>query len=149
MCYTDSVDGTNINLKKGQPSSMAIMRWIMYVTVNPTASPKQRLQTILTATDARMKCLNSLLDQVQSLGGVMKIGSMLDAVNDNMKTDIENDQLKDMIATYWNISKENVEFKPVTGTWRSPYVYINETELEAAKQSLHNRIGATSSSVGQ
>jgi LCP family protein required for cell wall assembly len=149
MCYKDSADGTNINLKKG-PAELNGDNALDYVRYRKSnCKPKTKGSDDFDRNRRQNEVLNSLLDQVQSLGGVMKIGSMLDAVNDNMKTDIENDQLKDMIATYWNISKENVEFKPVTGTWRSPYVYINETELEAAKQSLHNRIGATSSSVGQ
>lgn len=88
--------------------------------------------------------LHSLVDQMQSLGGVLKIGKVLDAVDSNMKTDIENSQIKDMIATYWKISKDDIEFKPVTGTWRSPYVYINDEELEAAKKSLQDRLAGVS-----
>ncbi|MNI91647.1 Transcriptional regulator LytR [compost metagenome] len=80
------------------------------------------------------------MDKMQSLGGVVRIGGVLDALDDNMKTDIEKEQIKNMISTYWQMSKNNVEFVPVTGTWRSPYVYINDKELETAKISLNDRL---------
>ncbi|KHF33128.1 hypothetical protein CM49_04685 [Paenibacillus sp. P1XP2] len=57
-----------------------------------------------------------------------------------METDIENDQLKNMIATYWKVNKEDVKFMPITGTWRSPYVYVNDEELDKAKQALKDEM---------
>ncbi|MFD2880009.1 hypothetical protein ACFTAO_35045 [Paenibacillus rhizoplanae] len=89
---------------------------------------------ISSATSAKNEVLTSLISQMQSLGGVLKIGRVLDAVDSNLESDIENAQIKSLIATYWDISKENVEYVPVTGTWRSPYVYINDKELDAAKK---------------
>ncbi|MRN55689.1 LCP family protein [Paenibacillus monticola] len=148
MCYTDSVDGTNINLKKG-PAELDGDNALDYVRYRKSnCNPKTKASDDFDRNKRQNEVLNSLIDGMQSVRGVMKIGSVLDAVDDNMKTDIENAQLKDMIATYWKISKDNVEFKPVTGTWRSPYVYINEEELEAAKKSLQDRIaGLTSPAV--
>ncbi|MNC80398.1 hypothetical protein D3C75_1331770 [compost metagenome] len=66
-----------------------------------------------------------------------------------MHSDIENAQIKSMISTYWKISKENIEFVPVTGTWRSPYVYINDEELGAAKKSLQDRIAGVFSAASE
>ncbi|OBZ19127.1 transcriptional regulator [Bacillus sp. FJAT-27264] len=144
MCYKDSADGTNINLKKG-PAELNGDNALDYVRYRKSnCKPKTKGSDDFDRNRRQNEVLNALIDQVQSFGGVMKIGSMLDAVNDNMKTDVENSQLKDLIATYWNISKQHVEFKPVTGTWKSPYVYINEKELETARQSLHNRIAGVS-----
>lgn len=149
MCYKDNADGTNINLKKG-PAELNGDQALDYVRYRKSnCKPKTKGSDDFDRNRRQNEVLNSLLDQVQSLGGVMKIGSMLDAVNDNMKTDIENEQLKHLISTYWNISKQNVEFKPVTGTWRSPYVYINEEELESAKTSLQNRISGVGTGEGQ
>lgn len=37
----------------------------------------------------------------------------------------------------------------MTGTWRSPYVYINDKELEAAKKSLQDRIAGVSSAASE
>ncbi|MEK4107121.1 LCP family protein [Paenibacillus sp. FSL R10-2791] len=144
MCYTDTVDGTNINLKKG-PAELDGKNALDYVRYRKSnCKPKTNASDDFDRNKRQNEVLNSLVDQMQSLGGVLKIGKVLDAVDSNMKTDIENSQIKDMIATYWKISKENIEFKPVTGTWRSPYVYINDEELEAAKKSLQDRIAGIS-----
>ncbi|MMZ60600.1 hypothetical protein D1872_227040 [compost metagenome] len=60
-----------------------------------------------------------------------------------METDLESEQMKNMISTYWNISKENVDFVPVTGRWKSPYVYLSEKEFEKAKQALKDELAGT------
>ncbi|WP_379161189.1 LCP family protein [Paenibacillus sp. sgz5001063] len=140
MCYTDSVDGTDINLTKGpaQLNGDDALDYVRYRKSN--CSPKTKASDDFDRNKRQNEVLHSLVGQMQSLGGVLKIGKVLDAVDDNMKTDIENAQIKNLISTYWKISKENIEFKPVTGTWRSPYVYINDEELDAAKKSLQDRI---------
>ncbi|WP_440960601.1 LCP family protein [Paenibacillus nitricinens] len=144
MCYTDSVDGTNINLKKG-PAELDGDKALDYVRYRKSnCKPKTKASDDFDRNKRQNEVLHSLVDQMQSLGGVLKIGKVLDAVDSNMKTDIENSQIKDMIATYWKISKDDIEFKPVTGTWRSPYVYINDEELEAAKKSLQDRLAGVS-----
>lgn len=144
MCYTDSVDGTNINLKEGAAklNGDKALDYVRYRKSN--CKPKTKASDDFDRNKRQSEVLHSLVDQMQSLGGILKIGKMLDAVDNNLKMDIENEQIKDMIATYWKISKDNIEFKPVTGTWRSPYVYIDKEELDAAKKSLQDRIEGNS-----
>ncbi|ASA23577.1 LCP family protein [Paenibacillus donghaensis] len=145
MCYTDSVDGTDINLTKG-PAKLdgdSALDYVRYRKSN--CKPKTAASDDFDRNKRQNEVLNALVDKLQSLGGVLKIGGVLDAVDDNMKTDIEGEQIKDLITTYMKISKSDIEFKPVTGTWHSPFVYINDKELEAAKQSLQDRIAGKSS----
>ncbi|WP_179036521.1 LCP family protein [Paenibacillus sp. URB8-2] len=140
MCYTDSADGTDINLKEG-PAELNGDKALDYVRYRKSnCDPKTKASDDFDRNRRQSEVLHSLMDQMQSLGGVVKIGGVLDAINDNMQTDLEKNQIKNMIAAYWQMSKNNVEFKPVTGTWRSPYVYINEEELDAAKRSLKDRL---------
>jgi len=144
MCYTDTVDGTDIDLKQG-PAKLNGDKALDYVRYRKSnCSPKTKGSDDFDRNQRQNEVLHSMIDKMQSIGGVTKIGGILDAVDENMQTDIERDQLKDMIKQYFKISKEDVEFKPVTGTWRSPYVYINEEELDAAKQSLQDRLAGTS-----
>ncbi len=147
MCYTDSVDGTDINLKEG-PAKLNGDKALDYVRYRKSnCKPATKGSDDFERNKRQNEVLNAMVDQMQSLSGVLKIGGVLEAVGDNLKTDIENTQIKDMISTYWKIPKENIEFKPVTGTWRSPYVYINDTELEEASKSLQDQIaGMTSGS---
>lgn len=147
MCYTDSVDGTDINLTKG-PAQLNGDKALDYVRYRKSnCSPQTKPSDDFDRNKRQSEVLNSLISQMQSLGGVLKIGKVLDAVDDNLQSDIEKAQIKSMIATYWDISKENVEFVPVGGTWRSPYVYINDEELEAAKKSLQDTIAGGSAGV--
>lgn len=144
MCYTDSVDGTNINLKKG-PAKLDGDEALDYVRYRKSnCKPKTKASDDFDRNKRQNEVLHAMIDRMQSLGGITKIGGVLDAVDDNMKTDIESGQLKDMIAQYYKISKSDIEFKPVTGSWRSPYVYIDEKELKAAKKSLQDRLNGTS-----
>lgn len=147
MCYTDSVDGTDIDLKEG-PAHLDGDKALDYVRYRKSyCSPPTKPSDDFDRNKRQNEVLNGLVGQMQSLGGALKVGKVFDAVGDNMQTDIENEQIKSMIATYWKISKENIEFVPVTGTWRSPYVYINDKELEAAKKSLQDRIAGAGGSA--
>lgn len=55
MCYTDSVDGTDINLKKGPAKLEGMRRSIMCVTASPTVVQGPRLPMTLTAINARTR----------------------------------------------------------------------------------------------
>lgn len=146
MCYIDNADGTNINLKKG-PAKLEGEDALGYVRYRKSSSgckPRTKESDDFSRNQRQSEVLHSLIDQMQTLGGVTKIGKVLDAVADNMETDLEKAQLKNVIATYWNISKDNVKFMPVTGTWRSPYVYVDSEELAKAKQSLKDEIAGKS-----
>lgn len=140
MCYKDNADGTNINLKQGEQTldGDKALDYVRYRKSN--CSPKTKASDDFDRNRRQNEVLHALMDKMQSLGGVVRIGGVLDALDNNMKTDIEKEQIKNMISTYWQMSKNNVEFVPVTGTWRSPYVYINDKELEAAKMSLSDRL---------
>ncbi|SET64667.1 LCP family protein [Paenibacillus sp. NFR01] len=143
MCYTDSVDGTDINLKQG-PAKLDGDDALDYVRYRKSnCSPQTKASNDFERNERQSEVLNALIGKMQSLGGVLKIGSVMDSIDENLTTDIENDQIKSFIKTYWKIPKENVEFKPVTGTWRSPYVYINEEELDAAKKALQTTLGTS------
>ncbi|MNJ54042.1 putative transcriptional regulator YwtF [compost metagenome] len=84
--------------------------------------------------------LHALIDQAKSLDGVLGAGNVIQAVGKNMETDLESQQMKNIIAAYWNISKENVSFMPVTGQWKNPYVYLNGEEFEKARQALKDEL---------
>ncbi|MNJ73460.1 Transcriptional regulator LytR [compost metagenome] len=84
--------------------------------------------------------MHGLIDQAKSLNGVLGAGKVIESVGKNMETDLESQQMKNIIGAYWDISKQNVQFVPVTGNWKSPYVYLNQDELEQAKQALNDTL---------
>ncbi|MDQ0168612.1 LCP family protein [Paenibacillus tundrae] len=140
MCYRDTADGTDINLKAGPQhlDGKEALDFVRYRKSN--CDPKTQESNDFDRNKRQNQVLNSMLDQMKSLGGVTKIGKVIGAVDDNMTTDVESEQMKNFISTYWDISKSDVHYTPVTGEWRSPYVYINETELANAKQALQDTL---------
>ncbi|HWO54598.1 MAG TPA: LCP family protein [Paenibacillus cookii] len=140
MCYRDTADGTNINLKKGEQKldGTKALDYVRYRKSN--CRPKTKASDDFDRNRRQNEVLHALIDKMQTFKGVTSLGGVLKAMDKNMETDIENDQLKNMIATYWKVNKEDVKFMPITGTWRSPYVYVNDEELDKAKQALKDEM---------
>ena len=151
MCHRDSVDGTNINLKAG-PQELDGKQALDYVRYRKSMNckPKTKESNDFDRNARQSEVLHSLIDRMKSFGGAAKAFDVLDAVDENMKTDLESDQLKNLIKAYYDIKKDDVKFMPVTGEWRSPYVYINDSELQKAKQALKDELAGrhTAESAG-
>lgn len=136
MCYRDNADGTNINLTAGDKhlNGDEALDFVRYRKSN--CSPKTAASDDFDRNKRQNQVLRALIDQMQSFGGIAKLGNVIKAVDNNLTTDIESQQMKNLLTTYWNISKDDVKYRPVGGTWRSPYVYINEEELDEARKAL-------------
>ncbi|WP_433939042.1 LCP family protein [Paenibacillus lautus] len=141
MCHRDSVDGTDINLTVG-PQKLDGKKALDYVRYRKSmnCNPKTKESNDFDRNARQSEVLHSLLDKMKSFGGVTKVGNALDAVSDNMTTDFEQEQIRNLLGTYYDIGKEDVKFMPITGEWRSPNVYINANELNAAKQALQDEL---------
>ncbi|GAB6990633.1 LCP family protein [Paenibacillus pini] len=140
MCYKDTADGTNINLKKG-PAELNGKDALDYVRYRKSnCRPKTQASDDFDRNKRQNEVLHALIDKMQSLSGISKIGGVLDSMDKNLEMDIESDQLKNMISTYWKISKDNVKFMPITGNWKSPYVYVSDGEISKASQALADEI---------
>lgn len=142
MCYRDTADGTDINLKAGPQhlNGEDALGYVRYRKSSSGCKPKTKASDDFSRNRRQNEVLHGLIEQAKSLNGVLGAGKVIEAVGDNMETDIESQQMKNMISTYWSISKEDVEFMPVTGDWKSPYVYLNDAELEQAKLALKNEL---------
>lgn len=145
MCYIDNADGTNINIKKGQQhlDGEKALGYVRYRHSGSGCSPRTQESSDFDRNKRQNEVLNSVVDKIQSFSGVTKLSSIIQSVDDNMETDIEGSQFTNLLTTYWNIPKANIKYMPVTGDWRSPYVYINETELANAKQALQEELSGT------
>lgn len=140
MCYKDTADKTNINLKKG-PQHLSGEEALGYVRYRKSnCSPKTKASDDFDRNRRQNEVLHALIDQAKSLDGVLGAGKVIQSVGKNMETDLESQQMKNIISAYWSISKENVAFMPITGQWKSPYVYLNADELEKAKQALNDEL---------
>lgn len=149
MCYVDKADGTNINLSTGQQhlNGANSLDYVRYRKSN--CSPRTQGSDDFSRNQRQNQVLNAVVDKIQSFSGVTKLGSIIESVDKNMETDIEGEQFKNLLTTYWDIPKQNIKYMPVTGDWKSPYVYINETELANAKKALQDELAGTATHTDQ
>lgn len=145
MCYRDTADGTDINLKEGPQhlNGEDALGYVRYRKTSSNCKPRTKASDDFSRNKRQNEVLHGLIEQAKSLNGVLGAGKVIEAVGDNLETDLESQQMKNMISAYWSISKEDVDFMPVTGEWKSPYVYLNDSELEQAKLALKNELAGT------
>ena len=137
MCYKDSVDGTDINLKEGYQTLDGdnALDFVRYRKSN--CSP---MTAGTTETDRNVRqnaVIKEMIKNMQSLGGITKITKVIDAVADNFTIDMTPSQIRNSLTTYLNINTDDIYYLSVDGQWQSPYVYADEAKLEEAKQMLH------------
>lgn len=134
MRYVDNADGTNIDLEKGEQelNGEQALGFVRYRKSNRGTAESSDFER----NERQSQVLGAITDRMKSLGTVTKIDGILDAVGDNMRTDIPKVQIENIIKTYFGISRSNVRFIPLTGEWKSPYVYLDQEKLMEAKQAL-------------
>jgi LCP family protein required for cell wall assembly len=138
MCYIDTADGTNIQLMKGNQeldgkNALDFVRYrhstrkCKVPTAESSDSERNERQQIV---------LKAMVDKMTSVGGMLKLGNVFDAMGNNLKTDTPKDQLKSLILSYATMNKDNITFIPLPGEWISPYVRVKDTDMDKAKQLL-------------
>lgn len=136
MCYVDTVDDTDINLKQGA-QVLNGKQALDYVRYRKSNCSPMTPGTNETDRNVRQNAvMQEVVGKMLSLGGVTKITKVIDAVADNFQIDMTPTQMKSSIMTYLNMNTANIHFLSVDGEWRSPYVYPDETKLEEAKMML-------------
>lgn len=134
MRYVDNADGTNIDLTEGNQTLNGedALGFVRYRKSNRGTAGSSDFER----NDRQSRVLGALVDKMKSFGTFTKFGSVIGAVGDNMRTDIPKAQITNMLSTYFSINRENIRFIPLGGTWKSPYVYLDEAKLEEAKRAL-------------
>ncbi|WP_127533040.1 LCP family protein [Paenibacillus kobensis] len=138
MHYVDSADGTNIDLKKGRQELDGddALDFVRYRKSNDG----KNMSSDFDRNRRQSEVIGEIVDRLKSLGSVNKYGSVIEAVGNNMKTDVPQSELRQLMLTYFGISRTDVEFKPLAGNWKSPYVYADEQSLADARQALRAQL---------
>jgi len=139
MRYWDKADGTDINLTKGDHklNGEDALGFVRYRKSRDNLTPES---SDFQRNDRQDRVLGAILDKLKSLGSITKLGGVLDAIGNNVKSDIPEAQITNMIATYFGITKKDVRFIALTGEWKSPYVYLDQDKLKEAKQALQEEL---------
>lgn len=144
MHYVDEEDGTNINLKKGV-QHLNGKQTLDFVRYRHSNTPGVGESSDYERNRRQQQVLDQILSKLKSLGGIVKLGQVIDAVGNNMKTDIPASQIRELIKTYFGIEQQNVHYIPLEGEWISPYIYVKSEELQAAREALRSELGVEQS----
>ncbi|TJY43397.1 LytR family transcriptional regulator [Cohnella pontilimi] len=139
MRYWDNADGTDINLKKGV-QELNGKDALGFVRYRKSKQNITRPSSDFERNARQDQVLGAIVDKLKSFSSVTKVGGVLDAVGNNLHTDIPKQQIENMISTYFRISKQNIRFIALEGTWKSPYVYLDQTKLDQAKEALREEL---------
>lgn len=138
MKYTDTADGTEIDLEKGvqKLDGDNALDFVRYRKSNDGTN----MSSDFDRNRRQSEVLGAIVDKMMSLGGVVKVGSVIDSVADNITMDMPSSEIRRMLETYLSIRSADIEFISLEGTWRSPYVYVNEASLAKAKAALQAKM---------
>ncbi|MDF2926394.1 MAG: transcriptional regulator [Paenibacillaceae bacterium] len=137
MRYVDKADGTNINLKAGiqKLTGKQALDFVRYRKSNNGVTPDS---SDMERNARQQKVVAEVLGKLKSGTGVIKAGEIIDAVGNNITTDIPSTQLKDMIRTYIGIDQDKINYIHLEGEWKTPYVYVAESDWQNARNALGN-----------
>lgn len=138
MRYVDEYDGTNINLKKGvqKLDGKRALDFVRYRKSNMGTEDSSDMQR----NERQQKVVAELLDKLKSATGLAKLGDILDAVGNNMNSDIPKEQMKDFITTYMGIDKDKIQYIHLEGEWESPYIEVGAEDWDKAKSALQQML---------
>ncbi|MGO4346397.1 LCP family protein [Paenibacillus sp. MCAF9] len=138
MKYKDSADGTNIDLEPGV-QTLSGEKALDFVRYRKSNNGKN-MSSDFERNARQSQVIGALTDKMKSFDGVTKIGSVMQAVGKNLTLDMPSKEIKNMMTTYLGLSRNDITFIPLEGTWRSPYVYMDEEKLKEARAALQAKM---------
>ncbi|UJF36170.1 LCP family protein [Paenibacillus hexagrammi] len=144
MKYTDTSDGTHIDLRKGEQllSGSQTLDFIRYRKSNQGTKESSDV----ARNEREQAVLDQILDKLTSFRGVTAWSKLLEIIGKNVKTDMPVDELKALAASYQEVKPETIHFIHLDGEWHSPYLVIPPTDLNQALNELkgHNTVAIDS-----
>lgn len=134
MRYTDNADGTVIDLQEGfqRLDGDQALDFVRYRQSNAGT----RQSSDFERNKRQSEVIGALTDRLMSLGSVTKLDDVIEAVGNNLSIDMPASEIERMITVYFGIRRSDITFIQLEGTWRSPYVYLDEAKLDEAKAAL-------------
>lgn len=138
MKYVDNADGTNIDLQPGAQllEGKEALDFVRYRKSNRGGQESSDFER----NRRQSEVLSAIVDKLKSLGGLTRVGNVIDAASSNISTDMPQSEIKRMIETYADVRSGDITFLSLDGVWRSPYVYADEASLVQAKAALRSKM---------
>ncbi|OME75922.1 hypothetical protein BK120_30115 [Paenibacillus sp. FSL A5-0031] len=147
MRYTDSVDGTNINLVAGNHllNGKEVLDFVRYRKSNKGTAESSDLER----NQRQKQVINKLLEQIGTLNGLTQLNNLLTIVGDNIKTDFEKEKLRSLLLNFNKIKPDNINSIELESTWNSPYIYLGKKSLLQAINQIRTQAGLNELSVSK
>lgn len=136
MRYTDSHDGTNINLQKGDRhlSGQQALDFVRFRQTNDNPNASSDFER----NERQSRVINAMLKKMVSFGGITKVNDVIREVAEDVNTDMPVSEIQDIISTYITINTDDITFTSLPGYWKSPYVYPDDEAYNIAKEAIQN-----------
>ena len=84
--------------------------------------------------------IGAITDKMKSFSGVTKLAGVIGAVGGNMRMDMPSSEVENLLKTYFRTDRSDIEFVPLEGSWRSPYIRVSDKSLQAASAALQAKL---------
>lgn len=103
MKYTDTADGTHIDLKKGlqKLDGQQVLDFVRYRKSNQGTAESSDFQR----NDRQQQVIKQILDKLGNFQGVSQWGNILDIIGENVKTDIPQADLQQWLFNFLNLNQ--------------------------------------------
>ncbi|MBP1994749.1 LCP family protein [Paenibacillus eucommiae] len=147
MKYTDTSDGTRINLKEGLQTldGKNTLDFLRYRKSNKGTAESSDL----ARNERQQKVLDQMLDKLTSFNGIAGWSKILDIAGESIKTDIPEDQLRSYIGAFREMKPDTIEYINLNGEWESPYIVVEDETMEQALEALRLRLKPLVTSNGE
>ncbi|OPA75213.1 transcriptional regulator [Paenibacillus selenitireducens] len=141
MKYTDSADGTHIDLKKGiqKLNGKQVLDFVRYRKSNQGTQESSDF----ARNERQQQVIKQILDKLGAFQGISQWGKVLDIIGENVKSDIPESDLRQWIFDFPNIKPVQIRSLQMGSIWKSPYVYIDKNDLADALTALRVEAGIT------
>ena len=138
MKYTDTADGTHIDLQPGLQNLEGedALDFVRYRKSNDGTN----MSSDFDRNRRQSEVLSAILDKMVSIGGLTKIGSVIESVGNNMTMDMPSSEITRMLTQYSTLRSSDIEFLSLEGVWRSPNVYVSDESLAQARAALQSKM---------
>ncbi|WP_080834606.1 LCP family protein [Cohnella massiliensis] len=139
MKYRDNADGTNIDLKKGvqELSGKEVLDFVRYRKSNGGTGQSSDIER----NGRQQQVISQIVGKLASFKGVTQWDDVIDIVGDNVRSDIPKSELRDWILNFGSMKPDVIQSIPLETRWESPYILVDEDDLNEAITSLRSEAG--------
>lgn len=136
MQYDDITDNTHIHLEKGW-QKLDGLNALNFSRFRQDNRGPDYFSSDFERAERQQQVIMALANELSSWSNVTRIFNLLDIISANFKTDMGLNTMLTLIRQFHgSFNSESIISIPFEGTWKSPYVYIGDEELEHIKQEF-------------